>query len=119
MSLEGYAGMSEEASRILLEQIMQPGTSSEMVLEHVCAYLFASLIDAPTRELLYWFLAQWYSPDEFVRAGEPGDIILFDNRRMLHSTLPWIDVPHVLHQVFLRTSSPMLPCTLIAKEAKL
>jgi hypothetical protein len=47
MSLEGYAGMSEEASRILLEQIMQPGTSSEMVLEHVCAYHFASVIYAP------------------------------------------------------------------------
>jgi hypothetical protein len=36
--------------------------------------------------------------------------VLFDNRRMLHSTLPWVDVPHLLHQVFLRTRTQMLPC---------
>ena len=35
--------------------------------------------------------------------------MLWDNRRLLHSTMPWVDVPHLLHQVFLRTKTPMLP----------
>jgi len=38
-----------------------------------------------------------------------GDVVIWDNRCMLHSTTPWNEQPHLLLQVFARTRTPMLP----------
>ena len=100
MHLEGYAGMGEEASRALLERIMLPGASGDAVLEHVCAQ--------PSSPPAHW-LGSGFSDAAANSAGQRGDLVLWDNRRLLHSTMPWVDVPHLLHQVFLRTRTPMLP----------
>lgn len=40
-----------------------------------------------------------------------GDVVLWDNRCMLHSTTPLCEAPNLLLQVFARTRQPMIPPT--------
>lgn len=45
----------------------------------------------------------------YTHRWQAGDVALWDNRCMLHSTTPFCERPHLLLQVFARTRAQMLP----------
>ena len=73
---EHFLGYTAAESRDLLERIMEPGTSADVIYEH-----------------------NW----------QVGDVVVWDNRRTIHSTTEANGTSALLYQVFLRCRSPMLP----------